>query len=140
MEPYEQLRDELAWHRDGDQYLSGGMTFSDAWRVSVEQVCKRLPDGDWWRSVFASQCETWRRHYGREPLTRGDMALALLAAERGVPLGLDDVPTDAPQCAHCDGPIPEDRRPGARYCSDRCRRDAAYERERATDTHYSHAA
>lgn len=140
-EPYESLRGLLEFYRDGDHYRAGGVPFSRAWTQAVERVCKGLPDGDWWSSVFASQCATWRRCFELDPPTRADRAFPLLAAERGITVG-DEVPlpTDEPSCAHCSGAIPDDRKAGALYCSDRCRRDAAYGRERETDKRYSCAA
>ncbi len=126
MEPFEQLRDLLEFYREGRG--RGGLAFAEAWWQSVERVCRSSPDGAWWRGTFAEQREAWERAYNREPALPHEDALRRLLD----PDGSEPAPVKLRVCAHCHGErgSMEGRPPDARYCDERCRRDAAYQRER----------
>ena len=133
--PFERFREVLVAAR------SRGIDFAAAWREGTATVAHHLgePQRSEWLSAVRDTRDGWQRAYQGEPQTRAEAALLVLVA---AVTGRPDLPepSDAqPRCTHCEGPIPAERgrdRTGRRratltaYCSDRCRRDAAYKRER----------
>jgi hypothetical protein len=105
-----------------------GDDFREAWTVSIAVALSDMPDPDGsWREALEATRDAWRRAYELEPATALDQAVAELRDGRGLAELIDN------GCGRCGAAIPTSRdREGvpARYCSDRCRRLAAYERER----------
>jgi len=124
MEPYTCLRDWLGFLREGRG--NGGMSFEQAWPESVERAVRMAPESEqeFWRATFAEQRDAWQRGYERAEQTPAEYALTVLFETRG-----GGVIGDGAPCAVCDEPIPA-KRIGrhAKYCSDKCRREAEYRR------------
>jgi hypothetical protein len=114
----EWLRDWLEWHR---HY---GHSFIYAWTIAIQRVCRG--DAEEWEEIFDTTRESWRRAYEGQPASGADGAIALLGADRDVPVD------DERRCCErrgCDQLI-EARRKTARFCSDTCRLRVTRERER----------
>jgi len=122
--PYERLRDELGWLRDGDLYHGPGLQFHAAWERALARVCRDTADAAWWREVFESQRPVWRRAYLRMAPTPMDDLLAELIAD----LGLATVRER--RCGFC-GESLEGRRPNVLFCNSTHRRRAEWRRESA---------
>jgi hypothetical protein len=115
--PAEYLRCGLAYYRQQ------GLSFDDAWWEVLARSLN-MPEREVWVSVFEATRDAWERAYNHEP-DGASRALNALAYGRALTAN----PKGRP-CKHCDEPIPPGRRRRALYCSDRCRRQATYERER----------
>jgi predicted nucleic acid-binding Zn ribbon protein len=77
--------------------------------------------------AFATTEVAWRRAYDRVPASRCERACSSLAEDAEfVPV----VEIRDGFCEQCEGEIPAGRDRGTRYCSDRCRREMNYQRER----------
>ena len=123
--PATSLLDQLDFYRWGRG--NGGLPFREAWPQAVEQVCKSLPNGGWWRATFAEQRETWRRCYENAEQTPAERALEVLWQERGG----DPIP-DGEGCEYCGEAIrPERARFHAKFCTEVCRKAAERQRTAA---------
>jgi predicted nucleic acid-binding Zn ribbon protein len=116
--PPVELREQLAAAR------RAGVSFEEAWPGALESAVSAA----WWEraewlEVLSGMVEAWRAGWERRPATRPEQALAVLVMPGGEPL-----PERA--CEHCGGEIPPERDGRARFCSDHCRRQANYRRER----------
>jgi hypothetical protein len=113
MSPPEELAASLAG------YKRAGAGFQWAWQHTLLAIA--LDE----RHLFVEARDAWRRAYEDGPLPSREGVLAGWRAERGaVSWGVTER-----LCAHCFDEM-VDRPTSATYCSVRCRRDAAYERER----------
>lgn len=139
-EPASRLRDWLVFLRDGrDGQTPTGRGFESAWGEALARACTG-PGAEEWRSILEGQVDVWRRAYERDEQTSAERALAVLLADLDldrvelVAGGDDDELPGEPErvCAHCHGErgSMEGRSPKARFCSERCKRDANYQRER----------
>lgn len=82
---------------------------------------------DSWLDALRTTRWAWRNSYERVPARQAEDALrAWLPIFDG-----REIPTLVRCCDHCGDPLGERSDPRSIYCSVRCRRDAAYERERA---------
>jgi len=112
------LREQLAAAR------RAGASFDEAWPGALMVAVNAV---EWeraeWLEVLSELVDAWRAGWKRAPATRPERALAMLVLPGGTPL-----PERA--CEHCGEEIPPERDRRARFCSDRCRRDANYLRER----------
>jgi hypothetical protein len=106
-----------------------GAPFPEAWSDALEVVCRFARERDSWLVAFVETRDSWQRAYEGEPATAAEVTLGDLA-----PALIGDLDGDGAavrRCAHCDRPLPANLKPTARYCpGGRCRRAAAYERER----------
>lgn len=104
-----------------------GLRFDDAWPAALAEAVNTASwEREQWREAFSGTVETWRAAWERRTATRPERALLALVTPGGARL-----PERA--CAHCQREIPPERgKRGARplYCSYRCARRAAYQRER----------
>jgi transcriptional regulator with XRE-family HTH domain len=112
------LRERLAAAR------RAGASFDEAWpgalMTSVNAVQWERTE---WLEILSELVDAWRAGWDRTPTTSPERALAMLALPGGAPQ-----PERA--CEHCGEEIPPERDKRARFCSDRCRRQANYQRER----------
>jgi transcriptional regulator with XRE-family HTH domain len=112
------LRERLAAAR------RAGASFDEAWPGALIDAVNAV---GWeraeWLEVLSELVDTWRAGWEQTPATRPERALAMLALPGGAPL-----PERA--CEHCGEEIPPERDRRARFCSDHCRRQANYQRER----------
>jgi hypothetical protein len=104
-----------------------GEHFEEAWPDALTEalacVGSSSERGEW-RDVLAGMVETWRAAFSRWPASSKERALSLLA-ENG-----DREPAPDRECEHCHGEIGAERGRLAVFCSDKCRHDAHYARER----------
>ena len=104
-----------------------GEPFALAWGWAVHRATAGRPDRASWAEVFAETREAWRRSFEREEATAGDLALAALATDAP---GVEELPARACEGCGADLDAVGKLRSNALYCSDDCRRRAAYARER----------
>jgi hypothetical protein len=105
-----------------------GTTFAHAWPPALDvALASSALEREDWAAALEETIDSWRAAFEGCVATRSERALAIVAVDP------DRVPIGDRECAHCGGEIPATRgRQGpARYCSPRCKRDAAYARERA---------
>jgi hypothetical protein len=126
------LLDQLAAAR------AAGATFAQAWPAALDvTLASSAPlERDDWSVALDETSESWRTAFERQAAPRRERALAIVAVDpdRVAAVEPDQVPIGDRECAHCGGEIPDARgRRGApaRYCTPRCKRDAAYVRERS---------
>ncbi len=109
---------------------AAGESFEQAWPDALRcalGVAERFERQEW-ADVLASHdiAESWRHAFERRPPRPAEQALrALEDPDR------ETVDVLERHCARCGSAIAAERDPRARWCSDRCRRAASYERERA---------
>lgn len=142
-EPARVLLDLLSLFRDGRDGSGTGRSFADAWPEALRRACSAAPahEQGWWRQELTAELDVWRRAWERGPQTPGERALARLLAdlersELVIAPSAEELPLEVePErvCARCHGErgSMESRSPKARFCSERCKRDHNYERERA---------
>jgi transcriptional regulator with XRE-family HTH domain len=112
------LRERLAAARQA------GASFDKAWPGALMDAVNAVQwERTEWLEVLSELVDAWRAGWERTPATRPERALAMLALPGGAPL-----PERA--CEHCGAEIPPERDRRARFCSDDCRRQANYQRER----------
>lgn len=112
------LREQLATAR------RAGASFDEVWPSALVAAVNAVRwERAEWLEVLSGLIDEWRAGWERTPATRPERALAMLVLPGGVPL-----PERA--CEHCGEEIPPERDGWARFCSDRCRRQAKYPRER----------
>ena len=124
------LREQLAEAR------AAGSTFAQAWPAALDvSLASSAPlERDDWSVALDETSDSWRAAFERQAAPRRERALAIVAVDRVATVEPDMVPIGDRECAHCGGEIPDERgRRGApaRYCTPRCKRDAAYLRERS---------
>lgn len=124
MTPASMLRVQLAGARAARTPIPFALAWREALRASVEIADAAAREA--WRLALEETRASWERAYEGWPATRADAALASLVDGREI----DWEDWGRRKCEHCGLSIPSDRDRRAIYCSDRCRRDAAYRRER----------
>jgi hypothetical protein len=104
-----------------------GLRFDDAWPAALTEAVNAASwEREQWLEALLGTVKAWRAGWERRAATRPERALLALVTPGGTRL-----PERA--CAHCQREIPPERgKRGARplYCSYRCARRAAYQRER----------
>jgi hypothetical protein len=100
-----------------------GEDFADAWPGAVTSALRGVGGKDLvgWQRALSSTRASWQRAYERRPTAKVERALTLVGSERGVSLD---------GCERCHKPL-ENPHPRRKFCSEKCRRQASYERERA---------
>ena len=103
-----------------------GLGFSDAWEPAVARALADVePDeiADW-LAAFNATRGAWASAWERRAASRAERALLAVADDPD----REALPDRA--CQRCAEEIPADRDKRAKWCSEKCRRQAAYERER----------
>jgi hypothetical protein len=119
--PTERLVELLAEER------RAGASFEAAWErcvVDATRIASSRSEAREWMEALTATMVAWRAAYARQPPSRGDWALALVAdGSDREPLDRGAAPLAGPLCPQCDAPVTEARTGRPRvYCGDACRR------------------
>jgi hypothetical protein len=115
----EVLHAELARHR------SLGMSFDRAWAISLPSALKSSCDPADWRGVFECTRTAWQASYEGQSSRYTDRALGVIGRDlNGNALEYADVDDPVRVCPQCKRRLPKHKKDIAKYCSDKCRRQA----------------
>jgi hypothetical protein len=105
-----------------------GYPFDAVWADAAVSCARTAEDPSGWVVAFDWARESWRRAFEGLPASAVDEAAAVL----GVGRAASDDGWGRRRCENreCGAWLATDRDPRAKYCDDRCRRAANYQRER----------
>lgn len=112
-----------------------GVPFERAWPDAVAGAVGVSDEPAEWAAAFEWAREEWAAAFAGTPAPSTSRALATLAEDLELE---DNRATRRCENDNCKGWIPVDRDPRARFCSDKCKRQANYRLERERDRRRAH--
>jgi hypothetical protein len=103
---------------------NSGADFATAWDAAVS-VAIRTACEDGWLTILTATRHAWEAGYERRPSRYTDRALGLIGRDlNGNALEYADVDDPIRTCPQCKRRLPKHKKDIAKFCSDKCRRQA----------------